>query len=405
MFGRIVEKLNSPKASLRLWLAVVFFALVAGWILVRDLSGSLRVRPAHGLQGERAALSALYCDILPPIVSDALFTYALWKESDPQAKALLTGTVPTPEQMKQLPGAYRLMAEYREHPTEEMLARLRSLGYSSLQRFLLCLSPILVLVGSTVFVLALGERSGVTSHDSSPSGTTRELGPDVVVLCFWIVGGALLIPPVLGLLATSGKELRVLAGGFVSYGLLASALWMRHRIRAGSSNHRERLSTEKSGNPTLVPMRLAHGIDWKTAASGYLAALILVNLWETLVSTLSGIDLDGRLLALSPLVSTNPAFLFGLSVLGVVVGPYLEELLYRGLLLENLRAGVGTTSAVILSSALFSVSHANAWALPGLLILGSVLALVYLQSGSVRTAYLVHAAWNLTSLCLGVLAL
>ncbi len=366
---------------------MALFAVLSVGIVGRDLHASSRVRPARSLLGESAALTARYCDILPPVVSQAFFAYARLKEQHPQAQAFLRGTGLTPEEKLQLPGSYRLMAEFEDEPTPGRLAHLRGLGYSSLQRLTFCLLPILALVGASLCALLPVVE---WSPAPLPRATRETVGKGLLALGLWITGSALVVSPLLARLGLEERENRILLSITGTYALLALALWGLARVGP------------RAGQAVVNLQGGAFTVNTRVAAVGYLATLVAVNLCEAAVTTLSGLDLDGRLLAQSPVVSSDPRFLLVLSVLGVVLGPYLEEKLYRDRLLESLRAVTGPVSASILVSALFALSHAAFWASPGLFVLSLILCGVYLKSGSVLTAWVVHAAWNLTSLSLAV---
>lgn len=77
-----------------------------------------------------------------------------------------------------------------------------------------------------------------------------------------------------------------------------------------------------------------------------------------------------------------------------------EELLFRGYLLTNLRDGMGTTWAVVLSSLLFAAAHVSnphmGWpALLGLVLAGFFLADGWLTTGRLWLPIGLHLGWNL----------
>ncbi|HEY58298.1 MAG TPA: CPBP family intramembrane metalloprotease [Anaerolineae bacterium] len=77
-----------------------------------------------------------------------------------------------------------------------------------------------------------------------------------------------------------------------------------------------------------------------------------------------------------------------------------EELLFRGYLLTNLRDGMGTTWAVVLSSLLFAAAHVGnphmGWpALLGLVLAGFFLADGWLTTGRLWLPLGLHLGWNL----------
>jgi len=84
----------------------------------------------------------------------------------------------------------------------------------------------------------------------------------------------------------------------------------------------------------------------------------------------------------------------------VSLGPLVEELLFRGVLLSALRQRWGNALAVSLSSLAFALAHLpgldwQVYALPALLLLAVVLAWLRLRSGSIWPSVLAHGANNL----------
>jgi hypothetical protein len=87
-----------------------------------------------------------------------------------------------------------------------------------------------------------------------------------------------------------------------------------------------------------------------------------------------------------------------LLLLGVLVAaPVVEELLFRGFLLRGWAASrLGTTGAVVLTSAIRAVTHTQYdWIIIGQIFgLGLLLGHLRLRSGSTPTTILLHAAYN-----------
>ena len=77
----------------------------------------------------------------------------------------------------------------------------------------------------------------------------------------------------------------------------------------------------------------------------------------------------------------------------VVVVPLLEEILFRGLLLELISSRFGQVAGVLISSAAFAIAHGTAAALP-IFGLAIILALVKLRTRSLVAAWFVHALHN-----------
>ena len=71
-----------------------------------------------------------------------------------------------------------------------------------------------------------------------------------------------------------------------------------------------------------------------------------------------------------------------------------EELLCRGPLLSGLRRSLGTRSAILLSAFLFAILHMSPYRFAPQMVLGIVLAVVVLRSGSILLAMAIHAGHN-----------
>lgn len=103
---------------------------------------------------------------------------------------------------------------------------------------------------------------------------------------------------------------------------------------------------------------------------------------------------------LQQLKEADRALVITIIVTAVVIGPLLEEVVFRGLLQTLLLEVFGRKArwtAIVIASAIFASVHlgATTWhALPGLFVLGMVLGWIYERTGSLLPVYLVHAAFN-----------
>ena len=87
-----------------------------------------------------------------------------------------------------------------------------------------------------------------------------------------------------------------------------------------------------------------------------------------------------------------------LMISSVIVGPIIEELLYRYILISKLRCFNSRISSVIISSVIFSLSHNNIYSIIYSLILGLVLGVIYIRKVSVSNSIIVHSFSNLAVL-------
>lgn len=89
---------------------------------------------------------------------------------------------------------------------------------------------------------------------------------------------------------------------------------------------------------------------------------------------------------------------FGSFFLAVLVAPVMEELVFRGLLLQGLRRHWPTAPAVLITAMLFALFHVNPWQFMGPLFLGLIFGWLTVRSGSLWPAILAHALNNATAL-------
>jgi len=84
----------------------------------------------------------------------------------------------------------------------------------------------------------------------------------------------------------------------------------------------------------------------------------------------------------------------------VVVAPITEELLFRGILLHRWTAKWGITPALLLTSLVFGILHAN---IVGLSVFGLMMALLYLKTRTLIVPIICHALNNLAAVGLELL--
>ena len=134
-----------------------------------------------------------------------------------------------------------------------------------------------------------------------------------------------------------------------------------------------------------------------------LLAFSLVIVINLLIQSLSGAPAENpQVEALAPRGSSLPAFLVLLAMVAGVV-PFVEELLFRGLLYTLLRRHLGISPSVVISALLFAALHMIPSLMPSLFVIGVILALLYERSRSLWPAIGMHGLHN--ALMLGLLEL
>ena len=81
----------------------------------------------------------------------------------------------------------------------------------------------------------------------------------------------------------------------------------------------------------------------------------------------------------------------------VIAAPILEELIFRGIMLDGLLRIYSPTKAVIVSSLLFGLVHLNPAQFVGGALVGGFMGWVYVHTRSVMATILIHAVFNLTA--------
>lgn len=352
-----------------IWLTTVFLVGL-GLRFQANLTPPEKGEPGM-LLAERLALISKFSPDLSSAAREQLLGVALVMETDPDRKAVMEGRLV--ESKTDLRGGIRLMAEYLREQSPEKKRQLEAAAQAASHRLLLCATFFGAIFGCALVWSFFSQRRSERELEAMSSVSPARqlslfLGWDVLNL--FVVGAmialvARTLPPLASLV------LAQLAG----YGLLLVMLW---RAR-----------------PVTWNLRRAFSIAW--VGRGYFLCYLLVFLTNTLIGAVTGTQPTSK----NPLVGL---FLEGstwqvavLGVLVVFVGPFFEELLFRGWLLGGLRRHWGDARALMVSAGLFAIIHADPWATPALFMLGLVFGGVYLRTGSLWACILLHSMWNATT--------
>jgi|SRR6056297_75651 len=79
----------------------------------------------------------------------------------------------------------------------------------------------------------------------------------------------------------------------------------------------------------------------------------------------------------------------------VIAAPVIEELIFRGIILDGLLKKYSPAKSIILSSVLFGIVHLNPWQFISALIVGVFSGWVYYKTRKLSLSILIHAANNL----------
>jgi len=125
-----------------------------------------------------------------------------------------------------------------------------------------------------------------------------------------------------------------------------------------------------------------------------LLTLLLVAVVNLAVQALMGQPLrNPQIEILAPVAGTWQAMI-GLLLVAGVVFPFVEEILFRGLLHDWLRRRFGAAVASVGSAAIFAGAHGIPILLPALFIVGMMLAWTRERSGSLWPPIILHGSFN-----------
>lgn len=89
---------------------------------------------------------------------------------------------------------------------------------------------------------------------------------------------------------------------------------------------------------------------------------------------------------------------FALAVLvAVIIGPIIEEIFFRGFMYPAFKRVFGVWPAIIISSVIFGVFHADPWLMAPIALMGVALAYLYEKEGTLAAPIAFHALNNLVS--------
>jgi membrane protease YdiL (CAAX protease family) len=148
----------------------------------------------------------------------------------------------------------------------------------------------------------------------------------------------------------------------------------------------------------LLPPRRFRNVG--AAAVAYLAFLIPLGIvawaWVSLLAALGHTASVQPALELYMEAWTGEDWVgIGLIVVGaVIVAPVVEELLFRGFIFGLLRAKVGPARGLALASAIFALFHVYPEVVLPIFLVGFVLNLIYLRTGSLVYPILFHMLFN-----------
>ncbi len=150
----------------------------------------------------------------------------------------------------------------------------------------------------------------------------------------------------------------------------------------------------KSGSNVREYLAL-RSIGWKTALTLVVIIGIFIVAFESLAQV-TGYKGNDFTVQVYKTIGWPPLFW----LMAVVFAPLFEEILFRGFLFEGfLRSQAGLGGALLFTSAFWAVLHIQygIMEIAGIFVLGIIIGIARYRTGSLWSAFLMHAVFNLVS--------
>lgn len=177
------------------------------------------------------------------------------------------------------------------------------------------------------------------------------------------------------------QELSVMYLFYFVLGLAVLRVFFSDRLQIGP------IFSEQRGDRTLIimviPMMIfSLGLAWMTIITLHIFS---AGAAEAFLGYLDSPELLNQ--------GTENTLFYFLATFGVIalLGPIVEEFIFRGILIERLGSKYGYKIALIVSSLIFGVLHAN---LIGATLVGLALGVIYLKTGSLLIPVIIHCLNN-----------
>ncbi len=87
----------------------------------------------------------------------------------------------------------------------------------------------------------------------------------------------------------------------------------------------------------------------------------------------------------------------------VLLGPFIEEVVFRGILFQSLRNQLSVVPAIAINALIFTALHDgfDSWVhVIGVLLAGCITCVIFFQTSSLTNAFIFHASMNMTGIIL-----
>lgn len=140
----------------------------------------------------------------------------------------------------------------------------------------------------------------------------------------------------------------------------------------------------------------AYGFDFSTAKVMALVAIAVIAIQIGIIVPLVNlVPMPGIIREMFMEMAKNKGVFAFIAI--VIAAPVLEELIFRGIILDGLLRIYSPFKAILISSMLFGVVHLNPWQFITAFILGMFAGWAYYKTGNLTLSVLIHFVNNLVA--------
>lgn len=146
----------------------------------------------------------------------------------------------------------------------------------------------------------------------------------------------------------------------------------------------------------------------KLPAAGFVAGVVVFALWfglqYSVLLSMLGWKLSDTSVDIMRGFGRTPTGIVLIFLVGGVLAPFIEEIVFRGVVFSSLRDHWGEGRALLVSSALFGIIHLSPLNMIPTGFIGLLLARAFSSTRSLWSAVIAHCVYNSIALALGLLA-
>lgn len=159
------------------------------------------------------------------------------------------------------------------------------------------------------------------------------------------------------------------------------------------------VTTMRRGNGPVVDLglRIEPRDAWQGVLVGVVVQLVALPLIYYPILRIVDVDPSEAAEQLVGLINT-PLDVVLMVVIVAIAAPVVEEIFYRGLLLEALRQRLSDNVAVVVQALVFALAHMQGVQFVGLFVVGLVLGYLKVRSGRLGPAIAAHFGFNAVTL-------